>query len=539
MASNLLLNALIMFGEILVVDVVMMAAVYLKYGRGLMAKVMLWIAITVTLVGMLTFWIGASGVSLWTLGAAIVLAAPIATWVFISVQRYIIRPIRDLTRIAREIALGDLSQQITYQDRDEVGQLAEAMREMTAYQKTLAQYAEEIANNNLRINVVPKSERDGFGLAFMRMIKNLRSQVGQIETSAVKLDEASVVLSAAASHAGQATSRIAATIQQVAQGTAQQDESISKTTASAEQMSQAIEGVARGAQEQSLAVVNASEITSRISSAIQLVAANAQTSATKASQAAETARSGARTVQETIQGMQAIRAKVGLSAEKVEEMGKRSDEIGAIVETIGDIAAQTNLLALNAAIEAARAGEQGKGFAVVADEVRKLAERSSTATKEIGALIKAIQKTVSEAVKAMAEGAKEVELGVARAGESDQALASILKAVEAVNRQVEEIARSAQNISASSNNLVQSMDSVSGVVEENTAATEEMAASSSEVSLAVEMIASVSSENRAAVEQVGQLAGDMGSEMKEVKAAALALADMAKLLDHGFEQFKL
>ncbi len=238
---------------------------------------------------------------------------------------------------------------------------------------------------------------------------SLRGLVEMLSERTQHMMSVSSKLTTSARSSGDATRQIATTIQQVAQGIAQQTTGVTKTSASVEHMNRVIEGVGKGAQEQAAAISRASQVTSRISSAIEQVANNAQSVIRDSAEAASYSRDGAKTVQETIVGMEAIRNKVGLSATKVEEMGVRSEEIGAIVETIEDIASQTNLLALNAAIEAARAGEQGKGFAVVADEVRKLAERSSLATKEIAALIKGIQKTVSEAVTAMQASAVEVE----------------------------------------------------------------------------------------------------------------------------------
>jgi methyl-accepting chemotaxis protein len=304
-------------------------------------------------------------------------------------------------------------------------------------------------------------------------------------------------------------------------------------------MTHAIHGVAQGSQEQATAVNQASTITTQLSKAIQQVAGNAQAVSRDSNTAAHAARSGAVTVEGTVRGMNSIKDKVSVSTQKVQEMGTRSDEIGAIVVTIEDIASQTNLLALNAAIEAARAGEYGKGFAVVAVEVRKLAERAAAATKEIGGLVKSIQKTVAEAVKAMEEGDREVEAGVEKANQAGKVLADILAAAEAVNQQAEQAAAASEEMSASADELVKAMDTVSAVVEENTASAEEMSASSTEVTAAIESVASISEENSAAAEEVSASVEEMSAQVEEVTASASSLADMAQALQRVVEQFRL
>jgi methyl-accepting chemotaxis protein len=357
-------------------------------------------------------------------------------------------------------------------------------------------------------------------------------------TSAL-LVEASEQMASAASQSEMAVGQIAQTIQQVAYGTGEQVQSITTTAHAFDEMSQAISGVAQGAQEQAMAVNRSSEITNQMSDTIQQVALNAQDSAREAAEASEIARHSAETVERTIQGLHQIKDSVNQSARKVKEMGDRSKQIGMIVETIDGIANQTNLLALNAAIEAARAGEHGKGFAVVADEVRKLAEKSAAATREIAQLIDSIQLTVSEATETMEAGVKRVEADVAQSDQAAQALTNILKAIESIKIQVVGISDAAQHINQSSSDLVHNMESVSAVVEENTASTQEMAASSIEVTESINSIASVSQENGAAVEQVSAATEEMTAQVTEVSDYAKTLNDMAQNLQSLLTYFNL
>jgi methyl-accepting chemotaxis protein len=183
------------------------------------------------------------------------------------------------------------------------------------------------------------------------------------------------------------------------------------------------------------------------------IAQNCLMAAESSQQSNKIASEGSSVIQATVDGMARIAERVKSTAGVIESLGSRSDQIGAIVGTIEDIADQTNLLALNAAIEAARAGEQGRGFAVVADEVRALAERTTRATREIGEMIKAIQKETKIAVTSMEEGVAEVAKGTEDAARSGEALQGILRQISEVTQQINHIATAAEEQTATTSEI--------------------------------------------------------------------------------------
>ena len=476
--------------------------------------------------------------------ALVVILLSVMIGIFFS--RSIARPIEAVAGGLSQLAQGSLSRDVAAEKRqallnrgDEVGVLGRSMQAMEAYFEEMAGVAGRIADNDLTVSVAPRSQDDMLGNAFNHMANNLRRMIGELNNSALQINQISGQLAEASSQAGQAASQVSTTIQQIANGTSQQSQSVNATAKSVDDLTMAIDSVAKGAQEQAVAIGRASEITGQIVEALKQANEGIQSAMQGAGQAAEMSKQGAQTVGETIQGMQNIRSRVHLSSEKVQEMGERSDQIGAIVETIEDIANQTNLLSLNASIEAARAGEHGKGFAVVADEVRKLAERSGEATKEIGALIKNIQQTVQEAVTAMQAVADEVESGVQKSGLAGDALSGILRAADDVSARSRKAADEVHQVVQGADELVGAVDTVSAVVEENTAATEEMSASASEVSSAVDDIASVSQENSAAVEEVSAATEEMTAQVEEVSSSAQTLSGTAEKLADLVRQFKL
>jgi methyl-accepting chemotaxis protein len=252
-------------------------------------------------------------------------------------------------------------------------------------------------------------------------------------------------------------------------------EAVSATASASSQISSSTEEMAAGAQEQTSQAGEVASAVEEMTKTILENSRNAGVAADTAKNAKQNAERGMEVVAETVEGMKRIAEVVQLSAGTVRELGKSSDQIGEIISVIDDIADQTNLLALNAAIEAARAGEQGRGFAVVADEVRKLAERTTKATKEIAGMIKKIQSDTAGAVSSMEEGTGEVEKGKQLADRAGASLREIVGVSQKVTDMVTQIAAASEEQSSASEQISKNVEAISKVTGETAQGTQQIA----------------------------------------------------------------
>ena len=457
-------------------------------------------------------------------GAGFYMARTIATGVVLvskAAEELADEILPQLVAVTEAVATGDLTtsanvtiRSIEAKSQDEVGDLGRAFNSMG-------------------------DQLGRLGTANVDMVNNLRDIVGQVSNTAGDVSAASEQLASAAEQAGQATQNIAEQAQGLSKGAADQETAVGDTTESVKQLGSAIDQIAEGAQQQNKTVEETTSTITEVSRAITEVAGNAQEATEGSKSADDAARKGLGIVEQTVDGMGQIKNAVSDVADRIGDLGEQSAEIGKIVAVIDDIAAQTNLLALNAAIEAARAGEQGRGFAVVADEVRQLAERVTQATSEIAGLIDGVQKGVEESVKATEKGTEEVERGSELANQAGESLNEIQAAVQIVTNQVEQISAAAEQVTASSDEMVKSIESVSAITEETTAATEEMAASNDQVQEAMGSISTITTQTGASVEESSAATEELSSQVEEVVASSSALGDMAGVLTSAVARFKL
>jgi methyl-accepting chemotaxis protein len=341
-----------------------------------------------------------------------VISLILASLLFFFFARSITLPLTNVVEAAQKIASGDLAAEVTSETRqDEIGSLAQAFTGMIRSLKEKAQIAQKIAGGDLTVEATSLSDADVVGNAFSTMVATLRRQIQQV------VEGVNVLASSG--------SEIMASVSQLTSGAAETSTAVSETTTTVEEVKQTTDVSSQKAKH----VVELGQ------------------------KSVEISRTGLKSIEDTINGMNRIKGQVESIADVVVRLSEQSQAIGEIIATVNDLAEQSNLLAVNASIEAAKAGEQGKGFAVVAQEIRSLAAQSKQATTQVRNILFDVQKAISSAVMATELGSKAVEDGVRLSTQAGEA-------IDVLAQSVTESTNAAIQIAASSQQQLIGMDQV-------------------------------------------------------------------------------
>jgi methyl-accepting chemotaxis protein len=498
--------------------------------------------------------------------------------------RLVVTPLGRIAQLAVKVADGDYTQKVHVTAKDEIGLLAQTFTRMSDNLSDMIKKVQDVSGH-----ILAASQKIGDGSA--RVFEGTKVQasstektltsVEEMNTSAKEIADSVHFLSSASEETSASILEMSSSIGEVANTTAGLASSVDDTSSSITQMSASIREVAENVETLSSAAEETASAINEISITLREIESHSKESANLSERVSSNARDlGMPSIEKTIEGMNKIQEAVVKSSDIINQLGERSEQIGQILTVIHEVTRQTNLLALNAAILAAQAGAQGKGFTVVADEIKNLADRTASSTKEITQLIGNVQSGSKDAVESIKEGAKNVEEGVALSLEAGDALKKILEsagystemarkieratveqtkgvrqvteAMERINMMVHQIARATQEQSKGSEQIMLSSEKMRDMTQRVKISTEEQAKGSREITKAVENVTGRVEQIARGVDtqkqgteiivksmgEIQRIASENVSLVRGMNQAVDTLTEQAGLLKREMDKFK-